>query len=82
MSLIMGSIGQEKQELFAFELRKICELVFVYTLAFANIDQSAPNSQHHKISDEFDYRSNGTRLIRDICPLIKKNSNFDLVFML
>ena len=35
MSLIMGSIGQEKQELFAFELRKISELVFVYTLAFA-----------------------------------------------
>ena len=43
MSLIMGQIEPEHPELFAFEVRKIAEYDFVYTLASTNIDQSAPN---------------------------------------
>ena len=43
MSLIMGQIEPEHQELFALEFGKIAESEFVYTLASTNIDQSAPN---------------------------------------
>ena len=43
MSLIMGQIELEHLELFALEFGKIAESDFVYTLASANIDQSAPN---------------------------------------
>ena len=41
MSSIMDIIGPEHAELF--ELGKIAELDFVYTLASTNIDQSVPN---------------------------------------
>ena len=41
--LIMGQIQPEHPGLFAFELGKIAESDFVYTLASTNIDQSAPN---------------------------------------
>ena len=43
MSLIMGQIEPEHQELFALEFGKIAEYDFVYTLSSTNIDQSAPN---------------------------------------
>ena len=42
MSLIMGQIKPEYQELFALEFGKIAETDFVYTLASTNINQSAP----------------------------------------
>ena len=42
-SLVMGQIKSEHAELFALEFGKIAEFDFVYTLASANIDQSAPN---------------------------------------
>ena len=43
MSLIMGQIEPENWELFALEFGKIAESDFVYTPAYTNIDQSAPN---------------------------------------
>ena len=43
MSLILGQIKPEHPELFALEFGKIAETDFVYTLAFTNINQSAPN---------------------------------------
>ena len=43
MSLIMGHIESEHHELFALEFWKIAESDFVYTLAYKNIDQSAPD---------------------------------------
>ena len=43
MSSIMKQIKPERPELFALEFGKIAEYEFVYTLASANIDQSAPN---------------------------------------
>ena len=43
ISLIMGIIGPEHSELFAFELEKIAEFHLLYTLASTNIKQSAPN---------------------------------------
>ena len=43
MSLIMGQIEPEHQELFSLEFGKIAESDFVYTMASTNIDQSAPN---------------------------------------
>ena len=43
MSSIMDQIEPEHPELFALEFGKIAESDFVYTLAFTNIDQSAPN---------------------------------------
>ena len=43
MSSIMVQIDPEHQELFALEFENIAESDFVYTLAFTNIDQLAPN---------------------------------------
>ena len=43
MSLIMGPIGLEQQELFALELGNIAAFDVVYSLASTNINQSAPN---------------------------------------
>ena len=43
MSLILGQIELEHPELFALEFGKIAESDFVYTPAYTNIDQSAPN---------------------------------------
>ena len=43
MSLIMEQIEIELMELFVFEFGKIAESDFVYTLASANNNQSAPN---------------------------------------
>ena len=43
MTLIMGQIEPEHPKLFAIEFVKIAEYDFVYTLSFANIDQSALN---------------------------------------
>ena len=41
--MIMGQIKPEHPKLFALEFGKIAESEFVYTLASANINQSAPN---------------------------------------
>ena len=43
MNLILGLIGPEQLELFALELGKIATFDFVYSLASANINQSAPD---------------------------------------
>ena len=43
MSLILGQIELEHQELLALEFEIIAESDFVYTPASTNIDQSAPN---------------------------------------
>ena len=43
MSSIMGQIEAEHPDLFALEFGKIAESDFVYILASANIDHSAPN---------------------------------------
>ena len=43
MSSIMGQMESEHPELFALEFGKIAESDFVYTLAFTNIDLSAPD---------------------------------------
>ena len=43
MSLIMGGIGPEQLELFAFELGKIAAFNLVYSLTSTNINQSTPN---------------------------------------
>ena len=43
MSSIMGQIEPEHLELFALEFGKIAESDLVYTLAYTNINQSAPN---------------------------------------
>ena len=42
-SLIMGIIGPECPELFAFKLGKIAEFDYVNTLASTNVNQSVPN---------------------------------------
>ena len=39
----MDLIGPELSELFAIEFAKIAESDFVYTIAFTNVDQLAPN---------------------------------------
>ena len=43
MNSIMGPFGSEQLEFFALELGKIATFDFVYSLAFTNINQSAPN---------------------------------------
>ena len=43
MNSIMGPIGPEQLELFAFELGKIATVDVVFSLASTNINQSAPN---------------------------------------
>ena len=43
MSSIIGQIKPEHLELFVLDLGKIAASDFVYTLAFTNINQSAPN---------------------------------------
>ena len=43
MRSIMGQIGPEQLELFAFELGKIAVFDFFYSLASTNINQSTPN---------------------------------------
>ena len=43
ISSIMGQIEPEHPEIFALEFRKIVESDYVYTVASANINQSAPN---------------------------------------
>ena len=77
MSLIMGQIELEHQELFALEFGKIAESDFVYTLASTNINQSAPNLVKMyvtiKISDEFDYGFNRTRNVLSYLQLNLQN---------
>ena len=64
-SLIMDLIGPELSYL-PLNL-KISIFDFAYTLASTNIDQSytklGQNVYDHKISGEFDYRSNRTRTV-------------------
>ena len=63
----MGQIEAEHLELFAVGSGKNAESDFVYILASTNIYQSAPNLvknvYDYKISDEFDYGSNRTRIV-------------------
>ena len=66
MSSIMSLIGPEQQELFALELKKNC---YISLRLSSSISKYQPisiklgqNIYDHKISDEFDYGSNGTRM--------------------
>ena len=72
MISIIGQIEAEHLELFALEFGKIAESYFVCTLAFTNVNQSAPNlvkmyvtirSQMSLIIDLL-----GPELFRVICP--------------
>ena len=67
MSWIMEQNESDDPELFALVFGKIAESDFVYTLASTNIDQSAPNLvknvYDHKISNQYDYGSNRTRIL-------------------
>ena len=72
MSSVIGQIEAEQLELFALEFGKIAVSDFVYTLAFTNVNQSAPNlvkmyvtirSQISLIIDLI-----GPELFRVICP--------------
>ena len=68
MILIMDLIGPE---LSALEVEKLPYLT-VNTQASANIDQISTILGHtisaHKVSDEFDYGTNQTRISGVICP--------------
>ena len=86
MSLIMGQIEPEHQELFAPEFGQIAESDFVYTLASTNIDQSAPNlvkmymtirSQMSSIMDPI-----GRELSLSYLSLNLKFAIFDFVYTL
>ena len=44
MSVIMGQIESEHLELFALEFGIMAESDFVNTVAYTNINQSAPNT--------------------------------------
>ena len=67
MSSIMGQIESEHPELLAFEIGKIAESDFVYTLASTNIEKIntklGQNVCDHKTLDEFNYGSNRIRTI-------------------
>ena len=62
MSLILGLIEPEQQELIALEFKKNAIFDFVYSLASTISNQSAVNLAKiyitTKILDEFDYGSN------------------------
>ena len=70
----MDLIGQEHSELSVLELekkKKNAIFDFVYTIASANIGQSSSNLvtiNDHRISHNFDYGSNRTRITRVIRP--------------
>ena len=73
MSSIMGIIGPERPKLFTLELKKN----YISFCLHSNIHKYQPfstklgqNIYDHKISDEFEYRSNQTRMTGVICPLI------------
>ena len=71
MSSIMDVIRPELFELSALEL-EFAIFDFVYTLPCANIDQSVPNLAtiyiySHKVSGEFNYRTNRIRTSGVIC---------------
>ena len=66
MSLIMGQIELEHQELFALEFGKIAEYDFVYTIIYKYRPISTKLGQNvcdHKMSDEFDYGFNRSRTV-------------------
>ena len=46
------------------------------------ITKLGQNVYDHKISDEFDYGTNGTRTVRVVCPWIRKFAIFDYVYTL
>ena len=62
MIYITDLIGPELYELFALELANIAESDFVYTLASAISTKLGHNIFAHKVSDEFDYWTNQTRI--------------------
>ena len=64
MSLIMGQIGPEQLELFAFELGKIATFNLVYSLASTNINQSTPNV----VTMYMNIRSQMTLIMRPVIP--------------
>ena len=72
MSWIMGLIPLEHLELFALELKKNCYIslcshssIYKYQSISTKLGQ---NLYDHKMSNEFDYRSNRTGMTRVIYP--------------
>ena len=72
MSLILGLIRPEPPELFALELKKNCYItlclhssIYKYQPISTKLGQ---NIYNNKISDEFDFGCNQTRMTRIICP--------------
>ena len=71
MNYIMGQIEPEHPELFALESGKIAEYDCLHSVIYKYQPISTKFGQnvcHHKISYEFDYGSNRTRIDRVICP--------------
>ena len=77
MSSIMGQIESEHTSYLPLNLEKLLNL-FVYILATANVDQLLSSTKHGlnvcdcKILKEFNYYSDRDRMVRVICPLLKK----------
>ena len=72
MSLIMGQVKAEHQELFALEFGKIAESsFFLHSSIYKYEPISTKLSQNvcdHKISDGFNYGFNRTRTVLVVCP--------------
>ena len=73
MSSLMGQIEPEHPELCAFEFGKNAEYDFVckHSIIYKYWPISTKFSQNvcaHKISNDFDYGSSRTRIVRVICP--------------
>ena len=83
MSLIMGQIKPDHPELFALEFGQIAKFDFVYTLAFTNINQWAPNFVKMYVTIRSWMSFNRTRTVWIICPWIcKKNAESNFVYTL
>ena len=84
MSSIMEQIESKHLELFALEFWKNCGIwlclhssIYKYWPINAKLGQ---NVCDHKILDDFDYGSNRTRIVKVICPWIRKFAIFDFVY--
>ena len=71
MSLIMDLIRPENLELFALDLKNCYNSLCLHSSIYKYQPISTKLSQNvydHKISDEFDFGSNRTRITGVICP--------------
>ena len=84
MSSIKDIIGPEHRKLFAFELGKIAELDFVYTLVSTNINQSVRNFVKINMTIRSGMTSRmdliGPELFEISVLELEKNAIFDFVY--